>query len=176
VQPTLDDLRALLEDATADLPDVTVRKAFGSFGFYARGVVFALAWRGALRVGVKLPDDASREALFAEPDTAPWAPRGKAFAGWVLGPARWHDDPDALRTWVHRAYAQATSGPIEDALPSMRERLRETTRRPATKTVKAPAKAAQARAKSAKAPAKSAKAPAKSAKAPAKSTRRSPRG
>lgn len=137
MQPTLDDLRALLEDATADLPDVTVRKAFGSFGFYARGVVFALAWRGALRVGVKLPDDASRAALLAEPDTAPWAPRGKAFAGWVLGPARWHDEPDALRAWVRRAWEQATSAPVEDALPSMRERLREVASARATSTKKA---------------------------------------
>ena len=43
--PTLADLTALLEDATSDLPDVTVRKAFGSFGFYTRGIIFALAWR-----------------------------------------------------------------------------------------------------------------------------------
>jgi TfoX/Sxy family transcriptional regulator of competence genes len=125
VQPTLDDLRVLLEDATAELPDVTVRKAFGSFGFYARGSIFALAWRGSLRIGVKLPDDAARATLLAERDTSPWAPRGKALAGWVLGPARWHDDPDALRAWVRRAWDQATNAAVEDALPSMRERLRE---------------------------------------------------
>jgi TfoX/Sxy family transcriptional regulator of competence genes len=166
MQPTLDDLRALLDEATSDLPDVTVRRAFGSFGFYARGAVFALAWRGALRVAVKLPDDASRAALLAEPDTAPWAPRGRAFAGWVVGPARWHDEPDLLRAWVRRAWEQTTSAPVEDALPSMRERLREV-------------KSERARsAKKDTTPAKATKAtkPAKASKPTKSSAKRLPRG
>lgn len=103
---TLEDLRAVVREATHGLADVTEKKAFGSFGFFVRDTIFALAYARELRVGVKLPDEVSRASLMATPGASVWAPHGSPMRGWVLVPEEWHDDPRGLAPWVRRAYEQ----------------------------------------------------------------------
>lgn len=103
---TLEDLRALVGEVTHGLADVTEKKAFGSFGYYVRSTIFALAYTKELRIGVKLPDEVSRATLMATPGASVWAPHKSPMSGWVLVPEAWHDDPRALAPWVRRAYEQ----------------------------------------------------------------------
>lgn len=119
---TLEDLKARLEDATRGLEHVSVRKAFGSFGIFVGDSIFALAYKRALRIGVKLPDAASHASLMATEGASPWAPHKSPMRGWVLVPEAWHDDPDALRPWVRRAYEQVLRAQADHDVPSMAER------------------------------------------------------
>lgn len=116
---TLEDLRSRLEEATSGLAEVSVRKAFGSFGFFVRDAIFALAYRRELRIGVKLPDDASQASLLALEGAAHWAPHTSPMRGWVLVPEAWHDDLARLRPWVRRAYEQVARASEADDVPSM---------------------------------------------------------
>lgn len=116
---TLEDLRGRLEDATRGLADVSSRRAFASPGFFAGATMFAFAWKSALRIVVKLPDEASRASLLGIEGAAPWTPNGKRMGAWVMVPEAWHDDVAALRPWVRRAYEQVLRASAEDEVPSM---------------------------------------------------------
>ncbi|UJR86756.1 TfoX/Sxy family protein [Sandaracinus amylolyticus] len=131
---TLEDLKATLEDATRDLADVSVRKAFGSFGLFVGDSIFALAWKRELRIGVKLPDEVSFASLMGTEGASAWAPHKSPMRGWVLVPEPWHDDMTKLRPWVRRAYEQVLRMHAEDEVPSMGERAPAKVR--ATKTKK----------------------------------------
>ena len=119
---TLEDLKARLEDATRDLADVSVRKAFGSFGFFVRDSIFALAYKRELRIGVKLPDEVSCASLLGTEGASAWAPHKSPMRGWVLVPEAWHDEMTKLRPWVRRAYEQVLRSHVEEDVPSMAER------------------------------------------------------
>jgi TfoX/Sxy family transcriptional regulator of competence genes len=107
---TLEDLRGLLRDMTHGLADVTEKRAFGSYGFFVRETIFALAYAKELRIAVKLPDEVSHGSLMAFEGASPWKPhpgaRKSPMSRWVLVPEAWHDDPRRLREWVRRAYEQ----------------------------------------------------------------------
>ena len=120
---TLEDLVARLEDATRGLTEVSSRRAFASPGFFAGSAMFAFAWKSALRIVVKLPDEASRASLLGLEGAAPWTPNGKRMGAWVMVPEAWHDDVAALRPWVRRAYEQVLRASVEDEVPSMGERV-----------------------------------------------------
>lgn len=120
---TLENLVARLEDATRGLAHVSSRRAFASPGFFAGSAMFAFAWKSALRIVVKLPDEASRASLLGIEGAAPWTPTGKRMGAWVMVPEAWHDDVAALRPWVRRAYEQVLRGSAEDEVPSMGEQM-----------------------------------------------------
>lgn len=105
-------LKALLADLTAELPEVTERRMFGSDAFFANGSIFAMAWDG--RVLVKLPPERF-EAVRALEGAGPFDPMGsgKTMSTWVAMPEEMHDDVDALMPWIEEAHRFAMSKPFK---------------------------------------------------------------
>lgn len=99
------ELRSRLDDLTAGLPGVSVRRMFGCDAFLAGGAIFAMVWREG-RIGLRLPDDLLPE-LRALPGAAPWRHRDMVVRQWVLVPESFHDDTDGLAPWVRKAHAAA---------------------------------------------------------------------
>ena len=110
----LEFLKEMLDGATARLPDVTQLRAFGSWGYYVDGRIFALAYAREDRVGVKLPEAAAYAAARGLPGASDWAPHGAPMSDWVLLPAGLLDDPSAVHGWVQRAFELVRAAPPED--------------------------------------------------------------
>jgi TfoX/Sxy family transcriptional regulator of competence genes len=111
------ELRSRLDDLTAGLPGVTVRRMFGCDAFLAGGAIFAMVWREG-RIGLRLPDDALPEVR-ALPGADPWRHRDMVVRQWVLVPESLHDDADGLAPWVRKAHASALErGPSSPKRPS----------------------------------------------------------
>lgn len=91
------------------VPGVSERRMFGGLAFLARGnMAVAASGEGGLLVRV---DPADASTLVAEPGVARMEMRGRAMDGWLRVTAETVDDDDALRAWVHRGLAFATSLP-----------------------------------------------------------------
>jgi len=117
MRPLLLELRSRLDDLTADLPQVTVRRMFGCDAFLARGAIFAMVWREG-RIGLRLPDELLAE-LRALPGADSWRHRDMVVRQWVLVPESFHDDSDSLASWVRKAHAAALArGPASHRRPS----------------------------------------------------------
>ena len=99
------ELRSRLDDLTAGLPDVTVRRMFGCDAFLARGAIFAMVWREG-RIGLRLPDELLPEVR-ALPGADPWRHRDMVVRQWVLVPESFHEDAEGLGPWVRKAHAAA---------------------------------------------------------------------
>jgi len=99
------ELRARLEEASASLADVTVRKMFGCDAFLASGKIFAVVSREG-RIGLKLPD-AQANAMRTLPGAASWRLGDMVMRQWALVPETFHDDSQALVGWVEQAHAAA---------------------------------------------------------------------
>jgi TfoX/Sxy family transcriptional regulator of competence genes len=129
------ELRSHLEGLTADLPEVSVRRMFGCDAFLAGGAIFAMVWRDG-RIGLRLPDDLLPE-LRALPGADPWRHRDMVVRQWVLVPESFHDDPDGLAPWVHKAHAAALDrGPAATRKPSRPAAARRPKRKPAVRASK----------------------------------------
>jgi hypothetical protein len=111
----LEFLKEMLDEATAPLPEVMPRRAFGSWGYYVHGRIFALAYAREDRLGVKLPDTSAYAAARGLPGASEWAPHGSPMSDWVLLPAELHDDREAVQAWVVRAFQLVRAAPAEDA-------------------------------------------------------------
>jgi TfoX/Sxy family transcriptional regulator of competence genes len=133
-------LKELLDDATAHLPGVRPRRAFGSWGFYVDERMFALAYGREDRLGVKLPDDEAFAAARDLPGAALWAPHGAPMSGWVLLPADLHDDRDALARWVERACRLVRAAPAEALRKSAKTKATKKTATKKNPTKKNPTK------------------------------------
>jgi TfoX/Sxy family transcriptional regulator of competence genes len=105
MRPLLLELRSRLDDLTTGLPQLSVRRMFGCDAFLAGGAIFAMVWKEG-RIGLRLPDDLLPE-LRALPGADPWRHRDMVVRQWVLVPESFHDDPDGLAPWVHKAHAAA---------------------------------------------------------------------
>ena len=111
------ELRSRLDDLTAGLPRVTVRRMFGCDAFLADGAIFAMVWREG-RIGLRLPDALLPE-LRALPGADPWRHRDMVVRQWVLVPESFHDDADGLAPWIRKAHAAALErGPAAPRRPS----------------------------------------------------------
>jgi TfoX/Sxy family transcriptional regulator of competence genes len=111
------ELRSRLDDLTADLPQVTVRRMFGCDAFLAAGAIFAMVWREG-RIGLRLPDELLPD-LRALPGADSWRHRDMVVRQWVLVPESFHDDSDGLASWVRKAHAAALArGPASQRRPS----------------------------------------------------------
>lgn len=108
-------LKALIADLSAELPEVTERRMFGSDAFFANGNIFSLAWDG--RVLLKLSAPARFEAARALEGAGPFDPMGtgKTMSGWVAMPEAMHDDVEALRPWLEEAHRLAMMRPPKGA-------------------------------------------------------------
>jgi TfoX/Sxy family transcriptional regulator of competence genes len=113
-------LNETVSDAVKDLPGVGRRKLLVSTGFSVNERVFALVSRQG-RVVVRLPDEALARELLALEGAEPWKYGSKAPPrGWVQLPEWMHDAPDALRTWLERAWQLGRAEPA----PRRRKRAR----------------------------------------------------
>ena len=105
---------ALLLDAAERLPRVEKKRMFGFEALWGDGRIFALVWQG--RISLRLPDPAAAAELAGLPGaTALTIVEGKtspAGQRWVNVPESFHDDPQELRRWVHRAYDLALLQPL----------------------------------------------------------------
>ncbi len=97
-------LKSLVAELSAELPEVTERRMFGSDGFFANLNIYSLVWDG--RVLLKLSEPARFEAARALEGSGMFDPMalGKTMSGWVAMPEEMADDVDALRPWVEEAH------------------------------------------------------------------------
>jgi TfoX/Sxy family transcriptional regulator of competence genes len=101
---------ALAERIRAELAgrdDITEKRMFGGNAFLLAGNMCVAAQRnGNMLVRVD-PDG----ALADEPHAEPMVMRGRAMAGWLTVDAAALDDHAALREWIQRGVAYASSLP-----------------------------------------------------------------
>ncbi len=104
-------LKALVAELSAELPEVTERRMFGSDGFFANLNIYSLVWDG--RVLLRLPDEAKFKAAMALEGAGIFDPMGtgKTMGVWVAMPEEMADDVDALRPWVEEAHKLAMRAP-----------------------------------------------------------------
>jgi TfoX/Sxy family transcriptional regulator of competence genes len=108
----LDHLKALLDEASDYLPDVTSRKMFGCYTLFARASIYALVWdKNGGRIGLKLRDKAVYEELLALPGAQPWFTGETRMGNWVLVPESFHQDKEVLFKWVELAHGYAIATP-----------------------------------------------------------------
>ena len=100
-----EDLRDLVDDASAALPAVERKRMFGCDAWWAAGKIYALVWDG--RIGLKLPDPAEYATVMAMEGASAWSPGRSKMSAWVLVPEAFNDDGDALRAWVGKAHGAA---------------------------------------------------------------------
>lgn len=99
-------LLSITEDASRSLGGVSRKKMFGCETLFVDGSIFALIWKTG-RIGLKLPEESAYTKLASMPGAEPWSPGGKMKMGsWLLVPESFHDDDDALGTWVKAAHRQ----------------------------------------------------------------------
>ncbi|MFT3764138.1 MAG: TfoX/Sxy family protein [Minicystis sp.] len=136
----------LFRAALPDDPRVETRQMFGGVAASVNGHIFAGLFGRSTMVWL---DEANRARALALEGAAPFDPMGdgRARSDKVMLPEALMDDPEELRAWVARAFADTSKLPPKPAKKT-------------AATKKAPAKAAK------KAPAKAAKKP------PAKTTKR----
>jgi TfoX/Sxy family transcriptional regulator of competence genes len=122
----LSRLKAVFDGAMAGLDGVEAKRLFGCDGYFIRGNIFALVWKDG-RLGLRLTDGSSHEALMALDGADPWRMGGELMRHWVLLPVGMHSKPSQLRVWVGKAWKQAGERPAKEAV----------TRRKAAKTIQA---------------------------------------
>ena len=125
-------LKSLVAELSAELPEVTERRMFGSDGFFANLNIYSLVWDG--RVLLKFSDPARFQVAMALEGSGLFDPMGagKTMSGWVAMPEEMADDVDALRPWVEEAHKLAMRAP-----PKKKKKV--SARGSARRTVKAPA-------------------------------------
>ena len=96
---------AFVQDLLGAVRAVTARRMFGSVGYYADGLFFAIADDDVLYFRV---DEASR-AFFEDEGMQAFAPMGPGTKSmnYFTVPARLYDDDEELRIWMLRALAAA---------------------------------------------------------------------
>ena len=110
----LDHLLSLLLNRTAELEGVSRRKTLGCEAFFRDGALFALVWKEG-RIALRLTDPALFSELRGLPGTKPWSPPTLNTSGWLLVPEAFHEDEEALDTWVRRAWTCAGNAPPKKA-------------------------------------------------------------
>ncbi len=131
-------LKDLLAELSAELPEVTEQRMFGSDAFFAQRVIYALVWQG--RICLKFPDEARLEQARALEGADSFDPmgRGRTTGKWVVMPEALSDDVDGLRPWVeeaHREAMQQPTRPLRSRAPARRK-----ARSPAARTSRAAAR------------------------------------
>ena len=105
-------LKQLVAELSAELPEVTEGRMFGSTGFWANGTIYALVWDG--RVVLRFPDAARAEKAAALPGSDIFDPMktGKMkISKWVVMPEEFADHPEALVPWLEEAHREAMREP-----------------------------------------------------------------
>lgn len=109
---TLDaHLKALVEELSAELPEVTQRRLFGSDAFFANTNIYCLIWDG--RIVLRFPVEERFGAAEALEGSGMFDPMGsgKTMRFWVAMPEEMGDDVEALQPWLEDAHRLAMSQP-----------------------------------------------------------------
>ncbi|MBL8910310.1 MAG: TfoX/Sxy family protein [Archangium sp.] len=143
-------LKSLLQDLSAELPEVTERFMFGSDAFFANTNIYALVWDG--RVVLRFPNqekfvtarDLEDAAIFdpmgsGKTRRSPTASPQGALRKWVCMPESMADDVEALRPWVEEAHREAMMEPPRKKKSASKKKTTTASRAPARRTGKAPA-------------------------------------
>jgi TfoX/Sxy family transcriptional regulator of competence genes len=101
----ISDLEKVLAVAADGLAKITNKKMFGCYALWANGNVFALVWKHG-RIGLKLSDEKSYQALMSLSGSAPWKAGPMQMAHWVLVPESFHQKSSDLKHWAAKAHAQ----------------------------------------------------------------------
>lgn len=111
-------LKALVEELSAELPEVTQRRMFGSDAFFANTNIYSIIWDG--RILLRFADEVRFAAANALEGSGIFDPMGtgKTMRGWVAMPEEMSDDVDALRPWLEHAHREAMSAPPKKAKPA----------------------------------------------------------
>jgi hypothetical protein len=105
-------LKALLDEASDYLPDVSSRQMFGCYTLFARDHIYALVWpHEGGRIGLKIADPDRYAELMGMPGAAAWSPGGGKMGWWVLVPPKFHADQETLFKWVELAHGYAIVAP-----------------------------------------------------------------
>lgn len=105
-------LKQLVAELSAELPEVTEGRMFGSTGFWANGTIYALVWDG--RVVLRFPDLARAEKAMALPGAEHFDPMQTGtskVSKWVVMPEDFADHPEALIPWLEEAHREAMREP-----------------------------------------------------------------
>lgn len=127
-------LKQLVAELSAELPEVTEGRMFGSTGFWANGTIYALVWDG--RVVLRFPDATRAEKAGALPGSEIFDPMQTAktkISKWVVMPEEFADHPEALVPWLEEAHREAMREPPKKKKPTR-------ARAPARRKARGPAK------------------------------------
>jgi TfoX/Sxy family transcriptional regulator of competence genes len=104
-------LKELVAELSAELPEVTERRMFGSEAFFANSNIYSLIWDG--RILLRFPAEPRFLAARALEGSGLFDPMGtgKTMGKWVAMPEEMSDDVDALRPWVEEAHQLAMREP-----------------------------------------------------------------
>lgn len=115
-------LKDVVSDLSAELPEVTVKRMFGSEAFFANENIYALIWDG--RIVLRFSDEPRRVKAEALKGSSPWDPmrRDSGFSRWVCMPEAMHDDVEALGPWVEEAHREAMALPPKKKKPAAKKK------------------------------------------------------
>ena len=116
LESLLEFLREQVAEAVAGLAGVGRKKMLVSLGWAVKDRTFALVSRQG-RVVVRLPDELAEQELLGIEGAAAWKFGTRAPPrGWVLLPEAMHEDAEALRAWLRRAWElNARAVPVKAA-------------------------------------------------------------
>lgn len=120
-------LKELVAELSAELPEVTERRMFGSDAFFANANIYSLVWDG--RILLRFPAEPRFLAARALEGSGIFDPMGtgKTMGKWVMMPETMNDDLDALRPWVEEAHRLAMREPPRK--PKARKTKKKATKR-----------------------------------------------
>ena len=106
-------LKELVAELSAELPEVTERRMFGSDAFFANSNIYSIVWDG--RILLRFPVEARFLAAEALEGSGMFDPMGtgKTMRGWVAMPETMNDDVEALQPWLEEAHRMAMSQPVK---------------------------------------------------------------
>jgi TfoX/Sxy family transcriptional regulator of competence genes len=103
-----DAAKEFFRSVVPDAPNVAVRPMFGNLSAFVNGNMFMGLFGNDVFVRVA---DAERQEI-TEAGGRPFEPMpGRPMTGYVVLPAGWRDDPDAVRTWADRSMTWAEQLP-----------------------------------------------------------------
>lgn len=104
-------LKEVVSDLSAEFPEVSTKRMFGSEAFFANQNIYALIWDG--RVVLRFSDEPRREKAAALNGASLWDPmrRDSSFSRWVCMPETMHDDVESLQPWLEEAHREAMALP-----------------------------------------------------------------
>ncbi|MDP2272762.1 MAG: TfoX/Sxy family protein [Archangium sp.] len=106
-------LKELVAELSAELPEVTERRMFGSDAFFANSNIYSIVWDG--RILLRFPVEARFLAAEGLEGSGMFDPMGtgKTMRGWVAMPETMIDDVEALQPWLEEAHRMAMSQPVK---------------------------------------------------------------